>query len=120
EEASTSQDDEPASAGGKANHRLRDLARWLWQRPVPALLLVGVLTLVVGLALASWAAVTHVSGRPGITASLKWDRNLGVLLQGSVDVSNIPSFQHLEMRVWSITGHGKSWAASPIYEASFG
>jgi len=108
-------------------HGRGTLARWTgkfpllaWKFAVPLLLLVGVLALVAGLGFAALAAVTHVSGRPNVTANLKWATNLGLLLDGEVSVSDIPSSQHLEMDVVVITHRKERVLASPIYEASFG
>jgi len=92
------------------------LIGWLWRRIVPALLIVGVFALATGLGLSALAAVTHVSGRPAVATVLRWDNRLGIMLDGSVKVSDIPTAQHLEMTIWAIA-RGK---ASSIYEASFG
>jgi hypothetical protein len=80
----------------------------------------GALCLVAGLSVVTYAAVTHVAGRPGISAQLRWDRNLGLLLNGQVTVSDIPSSEHLEMRVVSFTDALRGGKATSIYGASFG
>jgi hypothetical protein len=91
-------------------------------RPVLAGLLIaaGALCLVAGLSVVTYAAVTHVAGRPGISATLKWDKDLGVLLDGEVTVNDIPSNQHLEMRVVSFSGGAGGAKPTSIYGASFG
>ena len=90
--------------------------------PVIAGLLVGAgaLCLATGLSVVTYAAVTHVAGRPGISASLRSDKDLGLLLDGTVTVSDIPSSEHLEMRVVSISQALGSARAIAIYGASFG
>ena len=92
------------------------------RKPVIAGLLIGAgaLCLVIGLSVVAYAAVTHVAGRPGISASLRSDKDLGLLLDGTVTVSDIPSSEHLEMRVVSISHAAQSARAIAIYGASFG
>jgi len=92
------------------------------RKPVIAGLLVGAgaLCLATGLSVVTYAAVTHVAGRPGISASLRSDKDLGLLLDGTVTVSDIPSSEHLEMRVVSISQALGSARAIAIYGASFG
>lgn len=96
-----------------------------WRSKVSnGLLILGVVLLGAGLGVASYAAVTHVSGRPAITAGFRSDKELGVVMSGTVSVSDIPSTTHLEMRVIAsipkkVDGKTKI-VGTAIYSAAFG
>ena len=96
----------------------RPATRSLLARTINPALIGGALLLAGGLIAVTYAAVTHVAGRPGITASLRWDNNLGVMVDGNITVNDIPSTEHLEMRVDAIKGDQA--IGTPIYASSFG
>jgi len=90
-----------------------------------ALLAIGVVVLAFGLGFASYAAVTHVSGHPAITATVARDKTVGAVVSGVVTVSDIPSSSHLEMRVTAFIEEKKRKGGTrlvpvPIYAAAFG
>jgi hypothetical protein len=101
---------------------LRWLARLLDRRGLVLLLLIGVAALAAGLITVSYAAVAHVAGRPAITATLRWDKTLGLLLDGDVTVSDIASSTHLEMRIDALIPSKTDGrlVATAIYAASLG
>src|SRR5712691_8770358 len=69
----------------------RPATRSLLARTINPALIGGALLLAGGLIAVTYAAVTHVAGRPGITASLRRDNNLGVMVDGNITVNDIPS-----------------------------
>jgi hypothetical protein len=93
-----------------------------WLKVLPA---AGVAALTVGLVVTAWAAVTHVSGRPEITARLEESKSFGALVAGEVAVSDIPSSTHLELRVIGfVRATGRREAPRlvpiPVYAGAFG
>lgn len=104
-------------AGGREHRPHRPWRRRLLLPLLPA----GVVVLAFGLIAVAYAAVDHVAGRPGITAAISYDKQLGVLLKGSVTVSDIPASTHLEMRVDALYSNEQNRLSHKvIYAASFG
>jgi hypothetical protein len=100
------------------------IARLLRRIGLRLLVLAGLVALAGGLITVAFAAVSHVGGRPGITASLSSDPKLGLLLAGVVTVSDISSSTHLEMRVDAlipgVVAGKPRLVSTAIYAASFG
>jgi hypothetical protein len=107
-----------AAPAGEGGHRHR---RPWWRRLLTPPLLIGVVVLAFGLIAGAYAAVNHVAGRPGVTASISYDKGLGVVLTGDVTVSDISASTHLEMRVDALYPNELNRLSHKvIYAASFG
>jgi hypothetical protein len=97
-----------------------------WKAGANVCLIFGLVFLGFGLGVASYAAVTHVSGRPAITAKFRADKALGLVLTGAVSVSDMSSTTHLSVRVIALSpgtvkGTSKGGlVGTPIYSAAFG
>lgn len=106
-----------AIPAGSGEHRRRSWRRRLLMPLLPA----GVVVLAFGLIAVAYAAVDHVAGRPGVTAAISYDKQLGVLLTGDVTVSEISASTHLEMRIDALYPNDQNRLSHKvIYAASFG
>ena len=90
----------------------------------PVALVVGVLLLTVGLCLVTFAAIDHISGKPGITARVSEDAQLGAVVSGDVTISDIRPTSRLEVRVDALTLRHRNGARElvpdVIYATSLG
>jgi hypothetical protein len=124
--AGAGEGESPARADGDKQSPPRQsvtkkLIRRLRTRGLQLLLLTGVLVLATGLIVVAYSAVAHVAGRPGITATITYDKKLGIVLTGDVTVSDISASKHLEMRVDALTPNATNRLShKAIYAASFG